>query len=188
MSVPLPLKHRIKKNKILIIEGSSRITLTYVIKPFELSCQCQNSQRAPRDPVCHHLEYYLCKVMGLHRQYIHVLSIPRVRSRIQEIIAAEGKSALNHYCRRFLTDEEEDHCIICHDSYCLENHVQIDRLHQCPSCSELFHIKCYKQWLSSGHEASCPICKYVRVPGPGTRTNRTLPDIIWPVPPPPDGP
>ena len=159
---PVPaLRHRTKKGKIIVMEGTIGITFNYSINPQQLRCQCSSGKYRPGEPVCHHLEYYLCDVMGIKKHYLPVLSVPRVRSKINEIWRLGGDS-LNQYCLRFLTNDEEDQCVICHESYSNIHQVQDSRnaLYQCPKCFELSHHSCHKKWIHTG--GGCPRCNYMR--------------------------
>lgn len=153
------LRHYTKKNKIIVTEGTSGINFSYIIDPLHLKCQCSENKYLPGKSICYHLEYYLCKVMGIKQQYLPVLSIPRVRSRINDGIVEE----LNTFCLKFLTDDEEDQCIICHLSYLpADANAKASKLelYQCPTCFELIHYKCHNKWSKTG--GGCPRCKYKR--------------------------
>lgn len=165
-----PLTHRQKKGKIHIIEGNGGLTFSYIIDPFQLKCQCGSGGYQPGESVCYHLEYYLHNVLGIQPCFFPILSVPRVRSRILDIWKAEptASAALNNFCIRFLTDDQHDHCLICHDVYLKSHNGKISdprtSLYQCPKCFELYHHSCHEKWQQTG-EYGCPRCKYKREPG-----------------------
>lgn len=155
----MSLSHTTKKRKLVIIENVGSIKFLYHIDPLKLECQC-NYKYSPGKSICRHLKYYLCEQLGLHECYVPILSVPRIRSKIAEI--CDNHKQLNRYCLKFLTNEEEDYCLICHEAYltvrngALPNPKNI--LYQCPKCFELLHNKCYQQWKCKG--GTCPRCKY----------------------------
>lgn len=157
-----PMSYRTKKGKVIVTEGIG-IAINYTIDPLRLKCQCSGTYR-PGRPVCKHLEYYLCTIMGIDKIFLPVLSIPRVRAKLEPHTAPNGLD-LNEFCFKFLTDDSEDQCIICHECY-LRPEVLHRRQHatltellmQCPNCFELFHPTCYAKWSVGGRP--CPLCKY----------------------------
>lgn len=154
------LQHFNKKGKITVTEGTGGLIFKFKIDPIQLKCQCSNR---PRESVCRHLEYYLCKVMGIKHGFLPVLSVPRVRSKITQIWGEP--QTLNLYCYKFLTDDEVDQCLICHEQYLkLSSNGMLpdvqSHLHQCPKCFELYHHSCHLRWLQTG--GGCPRCKYKR--------------------------
>jgi hypothetical protein len=174
-----PLTHRQKKGKIQITEGSGGLTFNYIIDPFQLKCQCSNR---PGESICYHLEYYLHNVIGIKPCFFPILSVPRVRSRILDIWKTEPAApvALNNFCIRFLTDDQHDHCLICHDAYLKSHDGKIGdprtSLYQCPKCFELYHHGCHEKWQQAG-EYGCPRCKYKREPGALTKDQQSS---AWP--------
>lgn len=171
----MSLSHVIKKRKLHIIEQHGAIKIMYHINPIKLECQCSSNKYRPGESICRHLKYYLCDQLGLREFYTPVLSVPRVRSKITELW--NNHRQLNQFCLKFLTDEEEDHCLICHEAYLVVRHGLLPNpkkaLYQCPKCFELFHDKCYQQWKSNG--GTCPRCKYCH------DLNEGVDDIQWPI-------
>jgi len=152
------LSHGFKKRHIVITEGVKGINYNYIIDPYLLKCQCSGDRYIPKKPICIHLEYYLCSVIGVKKEFLPILSVPRVRTKVTDN-KAMGSTILNDYCVRFLTDSEEDQCIICHASYLpVKSSLDVETLYQCPNCFELLHISCHNKWAATG--GSCPRCKY----------------------------
>jgi len=111
--------------------------------------------------------------MGIKKQYIPVLSVPRVRSKLNDIWKL-GSDSINSYCLRFLTDDVEDQCLICYEPYFKPRElITMTRLHQCLGCFELYHEICHKKWSCNGE--GCARCKYKKTIYKGRE------DIIWPV-------
>lgn len=148
------LRHCVKKGKVIVSEGTSGVVFNYIVDPVALTCQCQKR-------LCPHLRYYLCDVMKVRKQLLPILTVPRVK-------AAVTSNDLETFCCRFLTDEDEDHCVICHTSYLsasslakwlsLDVPVVPDELYQCTCCFELIHQKCFNRWSATGN--GCPRCKH----------------------------
>ena len=155
----LQLRHYVKKGKITVSEGTTGVVFNYTIDPVGLSCQCKRGAG-----FCPHLQYYLCDVLKIKKQLLPILTVPRVKANIH------AKGDLETFCRKFLADEDEDQCVICHSSYlsvaAMSAWLSNDNpnpslpaeLYQCSCCLELIHMKCYTKWSATGR--GCPRCKH----------------------------
>lgn len=166
--------HTVNKGKVKVIEGRGMITLTYIVVPHKISCQCTGKHIKP---LCKHLEYYF-RHIGIDPRYFVVLAIPRVRSWWGQHGSRKTFSteALNSYCHDFLTgqplpDGHEEHCCICHDDF----GVNTDRFYRCEKCQEPYHQCCFAKWTGGGNGTKgCPRCKHVR------DLNGGIDDANWP--------
>jgi len=163
------LSCRVHKGKIKVIE-STNINFTYIVKPKELKCQCMTQHN--NGPICRHLEYYLCEHLKVYSSYIKILPIKRFKEQYLKNCDYKDGKLINNACNQFLTNEY-DGCCICQTSYFDKNtRYNVKELYQCPSCHELYHMKCFSKW-----KKDCPRCKYVH----NILKQDQAKDIQWPL-------
>lgn len=151
------------------------MSITYIIKPSQMACQCQpvrphDGKGASMHTICKHLKHYLVTYLGIRAVYLPVLEVPRVKDWCTQIDwrhhtgAAGPGDTINAHCYDFFY-HPDDGCQICMQAYANLPDLRrcLPGLYQCKKCREFYHKGCYKKWENSGLTGlkGCPRCKHV---------------------------